>query len=111
MRSRLSLTAMKTEINKLILRANLLTEVIAAAEQGENISETEHRLSLPPDHEEMRRIAGECTRLILERIALIREKCCNRSTTSGMSSAIGRHTLLFHLPYTNYYTLLKMLKI
>ena len=59
--------AMKAEINELILRANLLTEVIAAAEQGENIYATEQRLDLPPDHEEMLRIAGECTRLILER--------------------------------------------
>ena len=59
-------TAMRAEINELILRANLLTEVIAAAEQGENIYETEHRLNMPPDHEEMKRIADECTRLILE---------------------------------------------
>ncbi len=59
--------AMKAEINELILRANLLTEVIAAAEQGENIFATEQRLDLPPDHEEMLRIAGECTKLVLER--------------------------------------------
>ena len=58
---------MKTEINELVERVNLLTEVIAAAEHGENIYETEKRLSLPPDHEEMKRIAGECTNLILER--------------------------------------------
>ena len=59
--------AMKAEINELILRANLLTEVIAAAEQGENIYATEQRIDLPPDHEEMLRIASECTRLILDR--------------------------------------------
>ena len=59
--------AVKAEINELILRANLLTEVIAAAEQGENIFATEQRLDLPPDHEEMLRIAGECTKLVLER--------------------------------------------
>ena len=59
--------AMKAEINELILRANLLTEVIAAAEQGENIYATEQRLDQAPDHEEMLRIASECTRLILER--------------------------------------------
>ena len=60
-------TAMKAEINELVERVNLLTEVMAAAEQGENIYATEKRLSLPPDHEEMKRIAGICTRLILER--------------------------------------------
>ena len=54
------------EINELVERANLLTEVIAAVEQGENIYETDERLNMPPDHEEMLRIAGECTRLILE---------------------------------------------
>ena len=59
--------AMKAEINELVERVNLLTEVIAAAEQGENIFATEQRLSLQPDHEEMKRIAGECTKLILER--------------------------------------------
>ena len=59
--------AMKAEINELVERVNLLTEVMAAAEQGENIYETEKRLSLPPDHEEMKRIAGECIKLILER--------------------------------------------
>ena len=64
---KLKKVAMKAEINELILRVNLLTEVIAAAEQGENIYATEQRLSLPPDHEEMRRIAGECTRLLQER--------------------------------------------
>lgn len=64
---KLKKVAMKAEINELILRVNLLTVVIAAAEQGENIYATEQRLSLPPDHEEMRRIAGECTRLLQER--------------------------------------------
>lgn len=64
---KLKKAAMKAEINELILRVNLLTEVIAAAEQGENIYATEQCLSLPPDHEEMRRIVGECTRLLLER--------------------------------------------
>ena len=59
--------AMKAEINELVERVNLLSEVMAAAEQGENIYATEKRLSLPPDHEEMKRIAGICTRLILER--------------------------------------------
>ncbi len=59
--------AMKAEINELVERVNLLTEVMAAAEQGENIYETEKRLSLPPDHEEMKRIAGDCIKLILER--------------------------------------------
>ena len=59
--------ALRAEVNELIERVNLLTEVLAAAEQGENIYETEHRLTLPPDHEEMCRIAGECTKLILER--------------------------------------------
>ena len=58
--------SMKAEINELILRVNLLTEALAAVEQGENIYETERRLDLPPDHEEMRRIASECTRLVLE---------------------------------------------
>ncbi|MBP5377944.1 MAG: MerR family transcriptional regulator [Ruminococcus sp.] len=42
--------AMKAEINELVERVNLLTEVMAAAEQGENIYATENRLSLPPDH-------------------------------------------------------------
>ena len=51
----------------MILRVNLLTEVIAAAEQGESNYATDERLDLSPDHEEMRRIAGECTKLILER--------------------------------------------
>jgi DNA-binding transcriptional MerR regulator len=59
--------AMKAEINELVLRVNLLTEALAAAEQGENIYATEQRLDLPPDHDEMKRIAGECIRLILER--------------------------------------------
>ena len=59
--------AMKAEINELVERVNLLTEVMAAAEQGENIYATEKRLSFPPDHEEMKRIAGECTKLIMER--------------------------------------------
>ena len=39
--SQMSLTAMKAEINELVERVNLLTEVMAAAEQGENIYETE----------------------------------------------------------------------
>lgn len=63
---KLKKASMRAEINELVYRVNLLTEVIAAVEQGENIYETEKRLSLPPDHEEMKRIAGECTRLILE---------------------------------------------
>ena len=63
---KLKKAALVTEINELVERANLLTEVIAAVEQGENIYETDKRLNMPPDHEEMLRIAGECTRLILE---------------------------------------------
>ena len=63
---KLKKAALVAEINELVDRANLLTEVIAAVEQGENINETDKRLNMPPDHEEMLRIAGECTRLILE---------------------------------------------
>ena len=63
---KLKKAALVAEINELVERANLLTEVIAAVEQGENIYETDKRLNMPPDHEEMLRIAGECTRLILE---------------------------------------------
>ena len=63
---KLKKAALVAEINELVGRANLLTEVIAAVEQGENIYETDKRLNMPPDHEEMLRIAGECTRLILE---------------------------------------------
>ena len=63
---KLKKAALVAEINELVERANLLTEVIATVEQGENIYETDKRLNMPPDHEEMLRIAGECTRLILE---------------------------------------------
>lgn len=58
---------MRGEINAMILRVNMLKEVLAAAEKGENIFAVEYRLEQPPDEPEMLRIASECTQLMLER--------------------------------------------
>ena len=79
---KLKKVAMKAEINELILRVNLLTEVIAATEQGENIYATEQRLSLPPDHEEMRPLqvnAPDCFwNAALRNCMIIWMKICGR---------------------------------
>lgn len=58
---------LKAEIRALADRIGLLEKVLALAEQGGNIYSAERTLGQPADEAEMRRIAAECTNLILER--------------------------------------------
>ncbi len=61
------IAAMKSEINAMIERINLLREVVTVAEQGGDIYSVEKQLDQPPDEPEMLRVAAEVTRLIIER--------------------------------------------
>ena len=61
------IAGMKAEINSMIMRVNLLREVVTVAEQGGNIYSVEKQLDQPPDEPEMLRVAAEVTKLIVER--------------------------------------------
>lgn len=58
---------LKAEIRALAERIGLLEEVLAVAEQGGNIYSAARHLGQTDDDTEMRRIAAECTKLLLER--------------------------------------------
>lgn len=58
---------LKAEIRALIERIGLIEEVLAAAENGGNIYSVERKSGQPSDDTEKRRIAAECTNLLLER--------------------------------------------
>lgn len=58
---------LKAEIRALMERIGMIEEVLAAVENGGNIYSVEQKLSQPSDETEKRRIAAECTNLLLER--------------------------------------------
>ncbi len=61
------IAGLKAEINAMIVRVNLLREVVTVAEKGGNIYSVEKQLDQPPDEPEMLSVAAEVTRLIVER--------------------------------------------
>lgn len=54
------------EIRTLMERIGLIEEVLAAAENGDNIYSAEQKFRDPPDDSENLRIAAECTKMLVE---------------------------------------------